>query len=58
MQTVSKITPHFWALRGFKDLIYREGGFGSIAVELAVLLGFAVVFLGLAAFRFRKILTE
>ena len=58
MQTVAKVTPHFWALRGFKDLIYREGGFGSISVELAVLLGFAVVFLGLAAFRFRKILTE
>lgn len=58
MQTISKATPHFWALRGFKDLIYREGGFGSISAELGVLAAFAVVLLGLAAFRFRKILTE
>ncbi|NNC40560.1 MAG: ABC transporter permease [Acidimicrobiia bacterium] len=58
MQTVSKFTPHFWALRGFKDLIYREGGFGSISVELGVLLGISVGLLGLAAYRFRKILTE
>jgi ABC-2 type transport system permease protein len=58
MQTIAKATPHFWALRGFKDLIYREGGFASISVELGVLLGFAVVFVSLATYRFRKILTE
>ncbi len=58
MQTVSKGTPHYWALRGFKDLIYREGGFGSISLELTVLVGFAVVFLGVAVYRFRRILTD
>ena len=58
MQAVSKGTPHYWALRGFKDLIYREGGFGSISFELAVLVGFAVVFLGVAVYRFRRVLTD
>ena len=58
MQMVSRATPHYWALRGFKDLIYREGGFASISLELAVLAGFAVVLLTVATYRFRKILTD
>ena len=58
MQIVSRGTPHYWALRGFKDLIYREGGLGSISMELAVLAGFAVVLLAVATYRFRRILTD
>ena len=58
MQIVSRGTPHYWALRGFKDLIYRDGGLGSISMELAVLAGFAVVLLAVATYRFRKILTD
>ncbi|HSR44586.1 MAG TPA: ABC transporter permease [Acidimicrobiia bacterium] len=58
MQTISKATPHYWALRGFKDLIYREGSFGSISLELAVLAGFAVCLIAVAVYRFRRILTD
>lgn len=58
MQMVSRGTPHYWALSGFKDLIYREGGFGSISLELTVLAGFAIVLLAIATYRFRKILTD
>jgi ABC-2 type transport system permease protein len=58
MQTIARGTPHYWALRGFKDLIYREGGFSSISLELSVLVAFAAVLLGLAVYRFRRILTE
>jgi ABC-2 type transport system permease protein len=58
MQNVSKGTPHYWALRGFKDLIYREGGFGSISAELSVLVGIAVLLLSVAAYRFKRTLTE
>jgi ABC-2 type transport system permease protein len=58
MQTISKGTPHYWALRGFKDLIYRDGGIGSISLEISVLLGFAVLMLAMAIYRFRRVLTE
>lgn len=58
MQTIARGTPHYWALRGFKDLIYRDGGFSSISLELSALVAFAAVLLGLAVYRFRRILTE
>lgn len=58
MQTIARGTPHYWALRGFKDLIYRDGGFSSISLELSALFAFAAALLGLAVYRFRRILTE
>lgn len=58
MQTIARGTPHYWALRGFKDLIYRDGGLGSITMELGVLVGFAVVLLAAATVLFRRALTR
>ncbi len=58
MQAIARVTPHFWALRGFKDLIYREGGLGSISTELLALAGFAIVLLGASVVLFRRALTR
>jgi ABC-2 type transport system permease protein len=53
MQTISKISPHAWALVGFQDVIVRGLGTAAVMNEVSVLLGFAVVFFGIAAWRFR-----
>ncbi len=53
MQTVALITPHAWALTGFQDVIVRGLGISAVLPSVGVLLGFAVVFWGLAVWRFR-----
>jgi hypothetical protein len=57
MDTISRFIPHRWALDGFRELI-AGGGFGTILPHLAVLLGAAVVILGLATWRLRASLTR
>lgn len=53
MQTISKISPHAWALSGYQDVIVRGLGMRAVLPETGVLLGFAFVFFGVAAWRFR-----
>ena len=53
MQTVSKISPHNWALSAYQDLIVRGLGLADIWLEAAVLAGFALVFFAFAVWRFR-----
>jgi len=53
MQTISKISPHAWSLMGFQDVIVRGLGTAAVINEVSVLLGFAVVFFGIAVWRFR-----
>ena len=57
MQQVAKATPHAWALDAFAVLVREDGTLADIGSQLAVLAGFALVFLGLAAWRFRVVLT-
>ena len=58
MQTIAHITPHAWALDGFAELIRRGGTVADIALELAVLAGFAVALLALGTWRLRVKLTH
>lgn len=58
MQTVAHITPHAWGLDGFAELIRRGGTIADIVLELAVLAGFAAVFLALGTWRLRAKLTH
>jgi len=53
MQTLSKISPHAWALSAYQDVIVRGLGLSAIWPETGVLLGFAVVFFSVAVVRFR-----
>jgi ABC-2 type transport system permease protein len=57
MQTVAKAIPHSWAITAFSSLVRDGGGIETVAVNLVVLAGFAVVLLGLATWRFRKAIT-
>jgi ABC-2 type transport system permease protein len=57
MDTISWFVPHRWALDGFRELI--DGGtLTAILPQLGVLLGAAVVLLGLATWRLRVALTH
>jgi len=58
MLKVAHLTPHAWALDGLSELIRFEGGLADIVVEIGVLLGFGVVLIGIAAWRFHRVLTR
>jgi len=52
-QAIAPGIPTYWAMEGFSDIILEGGGMASILTPVAVLVGFGVLFTGLAAWRFR-----
>jgi ABC-2 type transport system permease protein len=58
MVKIAHLTPHAWGLDGFAELVRRGGTIVSIGPELAVLAGFAAVFLMLGTWRLRAKLTH
>lgn len=54
VQRISRYTPHYWALRGFRDLLFADAGSGAVALEVGVLAGFGGVLLVLAAWAYRR----
>ncbi len=57
MRTVAHLTPHAWAMDAFRDMHLNDAGVLQILPQLGVLLAFAVVLLGVAVFRFRRLVT-
>ena len=53
MKTLSLFTPHAWALRAYQDIIIRGLGIRAVLPETGILLLFAVLFFGIALWRFR-----
>lgn len=51
-QAVAPAMPAYWAMRGFRAVTIDGGGLSEVALPLAVLLGFAVVFAAIALRRF------
>ncbi len=47
------LTPHFWAIRGFQNIITRQMGLSGALLPAAVLTGMALLCFGLAVWRFR-----
>ncbi len=58
LRTVSKVTPHYWALESWKELMFDGAGFGDIAPQLGVLVGFAVVLLAASSVVLRRSLVN
>ena len=58
MQNVARFTPHAWAIDAFSELVREDGTIADIGPQLGVLALFAVAFLLLASWRFRKVLTR
>jgi ABC-2 type transport system permease protein len=54
MRTVSHVTPHAWAIDGLRAVAVGDSDLAGVIPELAALLAFAVVLLGLATLRFRR----
>lgn len=52
MATIGQVTPHYWAVTGFYDLLTRGQGLSAILDSIVVLLGFSAVFLAIGAWRF------
>ncbi|MFO7633406.1 MAG: ABC transporter permease [Caldilinea sp.] len=52
LRTINVILPQTWAMQGYQDLITRGLGFVDVLPEIAVLLGFAAVFFGIAVWKF------
>ena len=57
MTRIAHFTPHAWAIDGFADLVYRDGGLIDVLPEAGVLTAFAVVLLALSAWRLRTVIT-
>jgi ABC-2 type transport system permease protein len=52
MATIGQVTPHYWAVTGFYDLLTRGQGLAAILDSIVVLLGFSAVFFVVGAWRF------
>jgi ABC-2 type transport system permease protein len=56
MRTVAHVTPHAWAMDAFRALLFDDATLVDILPQLGVLALFAVVLVGLAVFRFHRLL--
>lgn len=52
---IVKIFPSTWAMQAYTDLLARQAGLKEVLPAVAVLVGFAALFLLLAMLRFRKL---
>jgi ABC-2 type transport system permease protein len=52
MATIGQLTPHYWAVTGFYDLLTRGQGLGAVLDSIVVLLGFSGAFFVIGAWRF------
>ena len=54
-QSVGHVSPVAWAMDGFKNIVARGLGFDSVLLPALALLGYALLFFGLALWRFRRV---
>lgn len=52
-QTVARVTPLAWVMDGYKDILVRGQGLEAVGTAVLILVGYAVVLMALAAWRFR-----
>lgn len=52
--TIGHLTPAAWAMDGYQNIILRGLGLSSALLPAAVIFGYAMLFFGLAAWRFGK----
>jgi len=53
MEGISSITPHHWALEGIQNVISRGMGLDGVFMQSGILLGMAVLFFAIGAWRFK-----
>jgi ABC-2 type transport system permease protein len=52
LAAIGKVTPQYWAVTGFYDLLVRGQTMSDITDSLLALLGFSVLFMVIALWRF------
>ncbi|MGB3715710.1 MAG: ABC transporter permease [Candidatus Promineifilaceae bacterium] len=52
LAAIGKLTPQYWAVTGFYDLLVRGQGLADITDSVLALLGFSVLFVAVAVWRF------
>jgi ABC-2 type transport system permease protein len=57
MRTIAHVTPHAWAMDAFREMLLNGAGLVQILPQLGVLMAFALLLLGIAVFRFRRLIT-
>jgi len=58
LREIAKVTPHFWAVDAFSEVLRRGGGLADILPQLGVLAAFAVVLITVAAWRMRAVIAR
>ncbi len=58
MSTIAQLTPHYWALDAFRQLVFYGAGLEDILTQVAVLLVFAAALVGLGIVALRRSLTQ
>jgi ABC-2 type transport system permease protein len=58
MSTIAQLTPQYWALDAFRQLVFYDAGVEDILTPLAVLTVFAVVLVGAGTVGLRRSLTR
>jgi ABC-2 type transport system permease protein len=54
-QTIGHVSPVAWAMDGFKNITARGLGFSSVLLPVAAIFGYAILFFGLAIWRFQRV---
>ena len=57
MQSIARLVPHSWAVLGVQSVIGGGAGLASVAINVAVLAGYAAVLMVLAGRRYRRAIT-
>ena len=52
------LTPHYWAIDAFRELVFYDAVLSELGTQLAVLAGFAIVLVGLGTWGLRRTITR
>jgi ABC-2 type transport system permease protein len=58
ISTISRLTPHFWAIDAFRELVFYQAAVADIVAQLVVLAAFALVLVGIGTWGLRRSLTH
>jgi len=58
ISTISQLTPHYWAIDAFRELVFFDALPADIVTQLLVLAGFAAVLIGLGTWGLRRTITH
>ena len=58
MSTISRLTPHAWAIDALRDLAYEGAGIRDLLAPLAVLSAYAAVLVAIGVWGLRRSLTR